>query len=34
VVFRFTIRDGKIAAIDLIADQERLRQLNLAILDA
>jgi RNA polymerase sigma-70 factor (ECF subfamily) len=34
VVFRFTIRDGKIAAIDLLADQERLRQLDLAILDA
>jgi len=30
VVFRFTIRAGKIVAIDLIADQERIRDLDLA----
>ena len=32
VVFDFTIADGKIAAIDLIADPERLGQLDVAIL--
>ena len=30
----FTIRDGKIVAIDFLADPERLRQLDLTILDA
>ena len=30
VVFRFTIKAGKIVAIDLIADQERIRDLDLA----
>jgi RNA polymerase sigma-70 factor (ECF subfamily) len=33
VVFSFTIRRGKIAEIDLIADAERLRQLDLTVLD-
>jgi RNA polymerase sigma-70 factor (ECF subfamily) len=33
VVFGFTIMDGKIVAIDLVADPARLRQLDLAILD-
>jgi len=33
VVFGFTITRGKIVAIDLVADPERLRQLALAILD-
>jgi RNA polymerase sigma-70 factor (ECF subfamily) len=33
VVFAFTIRGGKIVAIDLLADPERLRQLDLAILN-
>ena len=33
VVFGFTIARGKIVAIDLLADPERLRQLDLAILD-
>ena len=33
VVFAFTIGGGKIVAIDLLADPERLRRLNLAILD-
>ena len=33
VVFEFTITRGKIVAIDLVADPERLRQLDLAILD-
>jgi hypothetical protein len=33
IVFSFTITDGKIVAIDLLADPERLRQLNLTILD-
>jgi hypothetical protein len=32
VVFGFTITRGKIAQIDLVADPERLRQLDLAIL--
>ncbi len=31
VVFAFTIRDGKIAAIDLLADPERIRQLDLPV---
>jgi RNA polymerase sigma factor (sigma-70 family) len=33
VVFDFTITDGRIVAIDLVADPERLRQLDLAVLD-
>src|SRR5918992_813974 len=33
MVLDFTIRDGKIVAIDAIADPERLRQLDLAVLD-
>jgi hypothetical protein len=33
VVFGFTITDGKIVAIDLVADQERLSQLDLVILE-
>jgi RNA polymerase sigma-70 factor, ECF subfamily len=33
VVFGFTITRGKIVEIDLVADPERLRQLDLAILD-
>jgi RNA polymerase sigma factor (sigma-70 family) len=33
VVFGFTITRGKIVAIDLVADPERLRQLDLAILN-
>jgi RNA polymerase sigma factor (sigma-70 family) len=33
VVFGFTIANGKIVAIDLLADPERLRQLDLAILN-
>lgn len=32
VVFDFTITGGKIAAIELIADPDRLRELNLTIL--
>jgi RNA polymerase sigma-70 factor (ECF subfamily) len=32
-VFSFTITDGKIAAIEIIADPERLGQLDVAILD-
>jgi RNA polymerase sigma-70 factor (ECF subfamily) len=32
VVFRFTLAGGKIAAIDLIADPERIRQLDVVIL--
>ena len=32
VVFSFTLADGKIAAIDLIADPARLRQLDLTVL--
>lgn len=34
VVFGFTIRRGKILEIDLLADPERLRGLDVAILDA
>jgi len=34
MVLRFTIGDGKIVAIDTIADRERLAQLDLAVLDA
>jgi hypothetical protein len=33
VVFGFTITCGKIVAIDLVADPERIRQLDLAILN-
>src|SRR3989440_2763489 len=33
VVFRFTITGGKIAAIDLVAEPERLRQLDLVVLN-
>jgi len=33
VVFGFTITRGKIVGIDLVADPERLRQLDLAVLD-
>ncbi len=33
VIFSFTMTHGKIVAIDLIADPERLRQLDPAILD-
>jgi RNA polymerase sigma-70 factor (ECF subfamily) len=33
VVFNFTIAAGKIVAIDLLADAERLEQLDLTILD-
>jgi RNA polymerase sigma-70 factor, ECF subfamily len=33
VVFGFTITRGKIVAIDLVADPERLRRLDLAVLD-
>lgn len=32
VVFDFTITRGKIVAIDMVADPERLRQLDIAIL--
>jgi hypothetical protein len=32
VVFGFTIARGKIVAIDLVADPERLRQLDVAVL--
>ena len=32
MVLVFTIADGKIVAIDAIADPERLRQLDLAVL--
>lgn len=34
VVFTFTIRDGKIAGIEMIGDAERLRQLDVKALDA
>jgi hypothetical protein len=34
VAFVFTITGGKIAAIDLVADPERLRQLDPVLLDA
>jgi len=33
VVFRFTIAGGKIVAIDLVADPDRLRQFDLVVLD-
>ncbi len=33
VVFGFTITRGKIVEIDLVADPERLRQLDLAVLN-
>jgi len=33
VVFGFTIADGRVVEIKLLADPERLRQLDLAILD-
>jgi RNA polymerase sigma-70 factor (ECF subfamily) len=33
VVFQFTTTGGKIVAIDLVADPERLRQLDLAVLN-
>jgi hypothetical protein len=33
MVLDFTIRDGKIVAIDAIADPERVRELDLAMLD-
>jgi len=33
VVFGFTITRGKIAAIDLVADPERLGQLDLVVLE-
>jgi RNA polymerase sigma-70 factor (ECF subfamily) len=33
VVFDFTITNGVIVAIDLIANRERLRRLDLAVLD-
>jgi hypothetical protein len=32
VVFGFTISDGKIVAIELLADPERIRQLDLVVL--
>jgi RNA polymerase sigma factor (sigma-70 family) len=34
VAFDFTIADGKIAAIELVADPERLRRLDVTVLDA
>jgi RNA polymerase sigma-70 factor (ECF subfamily) len=34
VVFSFTITDGKISAIEIIADPERLRQLDVSVLGA
>jgi RNA polymerase sigma-70 factor (ECF subfamily) len=33
VVFSFTVTDGKIVQIDLLADPEHLRQLDLQVLD-
>jgi hypothetical protein len=33
IVFGFTITDGKIVAIDILADPERLRELDVAVLD-
>ena len=33
MVLDFTIRDGKIVAVDAIADPERLGELELAVLD-
>jgi len=32
MIFGFTIAGGRIVAIDLIADRERIRQLDLSIL--
>jgi len=32
-VMGFTVKDGKIVAIDILADPERLRELDLAFLD-
>lgn len=32
-VMGFTVRDGKIVAIDSLADPERLKQLDLSFLD-
>jgi hypothetical protein len=32
-VARYTIRDGKIIAIDLVADPERMRQLDIVVVD-
>jgi len=32
-VFQFTITRGKIAAIDMVADPERIRPFEIAILD-
>jgi hypothetical protein len=32
-VLRFTFVDGKISQVDVVADAERLRQLDLAVLD-
>jgi hypothetical protein len=34
VVFAFAMRSGKIVAIDMVAEPERLHQLDLTILDA
>jgi len=34
VAFAFTIARGRIVAIDLVADPERLRHLDLAVLDS
>ena len=33
VVFRFMVTRGRIAGIDILADPERLRRLDLAVLD-
>jgi RNA polymerase sigma-70 factor (ECF subfamily) len=33
LVLRFTIKDGKITEIDVIAEPDRLRQLDIAVLD-
>jgi hypothetical protein len=33
VVFGFTIADGRIVAIDVVADPERLSRLRVALLD-
>jgi hypothetical protein len=32
-VFAFTIGDGRITAIDLLSDSERLRELDVVLLD-
>jgi RNA polymerase sigma-70 factor (ECF subfamily) len=32
MVFRFTVHDGKVVAIDAIADPEHLRRVDLAVL--